>query len=291
MPEFIDDNICSIAGTNPVTCFSSGFNLPATALPCRAGGKNCRYRQKLPCARGNNLDAQPNMIKTSPLLWGLFCLWMPVLANASDHSPVSAILEVVEAFVHEQGRDLPGRVSIKSSRLDSRRTHQSCQQLEAFLPVGGRVWGRFSVGIRCLDASSWTLYVPVEIEVIAPIAHAARPIRKGKLVHSDDISMHETDLVRLPQDILNDAEQAVGKMATSSIAAGQPLRQRHLRAPHVITRGQKVQLTVTGPGFTVSTEGDALTSAASGEMVQVRNSAGRIISGIARADGSVEVRP
>ncbi|MFO7580467.1 MAG: flagellar basal body P-ring formation chaperone FlgA [Nitrosomonas halophila] len=254
-------------------------------------------RQKLPLPakitlrRGNNLDAQPNMIKTSPLLWGLFCLLMPLLANASDHSPVSAILEAVEAFVHEQGRDLPGRVSIKSSRLDSRRTHQSCQQLEAFLPVGGRVWGRFSVGIRCLDASGWTLYVPVEIEVIAPIAHAARPIRKGKLVRSDDISMHETDLVRLPQDILNDAEQAVGKMATSSIAAGQPLRQRHLRAPHVITRGQKVQLTVTGPGFTVSTEGDALTSAASGEMVQVRNSAGRIISGIARADGSVEVRP
>ncbi|WP_300294468.1 flagella basal body P-ring formation protein FlgA, partial [Nitrosomonas sp.] len=43
-------------------------------------------------------------------------------------------------------------------------------------------------------------------------------------------------------------------------------------------------------GFAVSIEGEALTDAAEGDTVQVRNHTGRIIRGIARQDGIVEIK-
>jgi len=253
-------------------------------------------RQKLPWAakiarpKSDNLTPNLNALYMKLLQIGLFCLITSTLANATDSSSTREILEAVEAFVHSETRDLPGRVVIKPGKPNSRRALQPCQQLEPFLPTGGRIWGRFSVGVRCHDDAIWTLYIPVEIEVIASVAHTSQPISMGKLLEARDIVMREANLVRMPEGVLHDPEQAVGNITTTSLASGQPLRQYHMRAPHVISRGQKVQLIATGAGFTVSTEGNALSAAAAGEIVQVRNHTGRIISGIARPDGVVEVR-
>jgi flagella basal body P-ring formation protein FlgA len=224
------------------------------------------------------------------LLIIFFCFFIQIPATATNNAFTDAIIETVKTFVHDETRHLPGKVVIKPGKSDSRLALQPCQQLEPFLPPGGRVWGRFSVGVRCRDESTWTLYIPVEIEVIAKVVHTAQPVSMGKLLSAHDVVMREVDLVRISGDTLNDPEQVIGKVAATSLASGQPLRRYHLRAPHVISRGQKVQLVATGPGFTVSTEGDALAAAAEGEIVQVRNHTGRIINGIARQGGIVEVK-
>lgn len=290
MPECIWFILPPINGENERTHFSSRFKLFFTALPCRASGKNCRRRQKLPGLPHKTSEFQlGHAIEMKPLLIGLFCLFVPVIATAMDNASPRDILETVEAFVRNETRDLPGRVVIKPGRPDSRQALQPCQHLEAFLPSGGRIWGRFSVGVRCHDGATWTFYIPVEIEVIAPVAHASQPVSMGKLLNTYDIVMREVDLARMPEGVLNNPEQAVGQITTTSLASGQPIRRHHLRAPHVITRGQKVQLIAAGRGFTVSTEGNALTAAAAGEIVQVRSHTGRIISGIARPNGVVEV--
>lgn len=64
-----------------------------------------------------------------------------------------------------------------------------------------------------------------------------------------------------------------------------------LRAPYVIQRGQKVNLVVKGRGFSISSEGNALTDAAENQVVQVRNKSGRIMSGLARTNSIVEIQP
>lgn len=214
----------------------------------------------------------------------------PMAATASEDSSASTILEVVNDFVRNETRHLPGKVIIKSNRPDTRQTPRSCRQPQPFLPTGGRVWGKFSVGVRCQDEATWTLYVPVEIEVITRVVHAAQPVSMGKQLEAQDIVSKEADLVRIPGEVATDPDQAIGKVATTFLASGQPIRMHQLRAPHIISRGQKVRLTAIGTGFSVSTEGKALSAAAEGEVVQVRNPTGRIISGIARTGGVVEIK-
>ncbi|MXS80421.1 flagella basal body P-ring formation protein FlgA [Nitrosomonas eutropha] len=226
-----------------------------------------------------------------PLLIILVCsLLLPTTAIASEDLPTETIHKIINDFVRVETRHLPGRVIIKTNQLDSRQTLRPCNQLQPFLPPGGRLWGKFSVGVRCQDEAAWTLYVPVEIEVIANVIHAAQPINMGKLVDTQDIVSKEVDLVRIPAGAVTDPDQVVGKVAVTFLASGQPIRTHQLRAPHIITRGQKIRLTATGAGFAVSTEGEALAAAAEGEVVQIRNHTGRIMSGIARAGGIVEIK-
>jgi flagella basal body P-ring formation protein FlgA len=68
-----------------------------------------------------------------------------------------------------------------------------------------------------------------------------------------------------------------------------PLRADALRAKQAVTQGQVVRLIAGGAGFQVSGEGRALASAADGQTLQVRTAGGTVISGVARAGGTVEV--
>jgi len=64
-----------------------------------------------------------------------------------------------------------------------------------------------------------------------------------------------------------------------------------LRSPTVIQQNQSVKLMVQGRGFNVSAEGRALTAVTEGQPVQVRVQSGRVVSGVARSGGIVEMRP
>jgi flagella basal body P-ring formation protein FlgA len=82
----------------------------------------------------------------------------------------------------------------------------------------------------------------------------------------------------------------VGKTTAAPLAAGQPVRSDLLRTRFAIQQGQAVKVVSSGPGFRVSAEGRALVNAAPGQVTQVRSAGGQTVTGIARDDGSVEVR-
>ena len=202
-----------------------------------------------------------------------------------------AILKTVENYVRSETAGFPGQVIISLGTVDPRVNLPACLALEPFVPAGGRLWGHASVGVRCNSQTPWTLYVPVNIKVIANVVHAAKPLVQGQPVAAADLMLQKADLAQLPAGILTEPAQAVGKTLVSSIASGQPLRQDLLRSPPVIQQGQSVKLQAQGPGFNVSSEGKALANAAEGQVVQVRIQSGRVISGIARHEAVVEVRP
>jgi flagella basal body P-ring formation protein FlgA len=63
-----------------------------------------------------------------------------------------------------------------------------------------------------------------------------------------------------------------------------------LRQAVVVQQGQSVKIIGTGSGFEVTNEGRALASAVVGQVIQVRLNSGQILSGLVRADGTVEIR-
>lgn len=227
---------------------------------------------------------------------------IPLLAlvAAAAHSPAvfgagrqdaSGIIDAVERFVRAEMAGLPGQVVIHPGPIDPRLNLPACPALETFLPAGTRLWGRASVGVRCHAPVQWTLFVPVSVEVIANVVYAVKPLAQGQAVGPGDIATRPADLTRLPPGILTEPGEAVGKVLTGSLASGQWLRKDLLRSPSVIQQGQIVRLLAEGRGFRVTAEGTALAAAAAGQVVAVRTPSGQIVSGIARPDATVEVRP
>lgn len=218
----------------------------------------------------------------------LSCLFLHGAACAAqqDHAPIKS---AVSAFVLQQLAGEPGKVSINVDEIDPRLSLKACSRIEAFLPAGSQLIGRVSVGVRCDEANGWRIFVPVQIRISRDLIVSARQLTMGQVLHAEDLARQTTETSQ--NTGLTDANRVIGKVLRYSVAAGYILRDDMLRAPYFVKQGQSVQLSVQGSGFVLSSSGIALNNASEGEPVQIRTSAGRVVSGIASGDGIVRINP
>lgn len=221
----------------------------------------------------------------------ILCL-LPTLAfaqAAETRQAPASILQSVQQFLQTQTVGLPGKVKISVGKLDNRLNLAACGAMEPFLPTGSRIWGKTTVGVRCASPTNWTIYLQADISVIGNYLISAAPLAQGQLISDDQINIASGDLTKLPNGIITDKNQAIGKTVAMSIPAGTPLRMDALRVQAAIKQGQSVKLVSTGNGFQVTADGQALSTANAGQTVQIRIANGQVISGMAKADGVVEV--
>lgn len=209
---------------------------------------------------------------------------------AVEQAQLRQINSAIEQLMRQQTAGLPGKVSFTLGVIDTSQNLPACAAPEAFIPAGARLWGNTSVGVRCMGKHPWTIYVPVSVKVMAAVVVAAYPLAQGRTIDAGDLALLEADLGLLPGAVITDTGQAIGRVVTLSVAAGQPLRQDLLRSPLVIQQGQSVTLRAQGAGFKVSAAGKAVTNAAEGQVAQVRTLSGLTVNGIARLGAIVDVQ-
>ena len=203
-----------------------------------------------------------------------------------DHA---ALKDTATAFIKQQTADLEGKVAFTVEPIDPRLVLDNCNRMEAFLPAGSQLIGRVSVGVRCLDAKGWRIFVPVQIKITRNLIISAKPLSSGQTLNSQDIARQSTETM---QDVgMTDEKRVLGKVLRYSISAGTIIRPEMLRANYTVRQGQVVQIVVQGGGFTLSNSGVALSNAGPGDSVQVRIDSGRVISGTATEEGAVRINP
>lgn len=219
-------------------------------------------------------------------------LFLPAIAHsAADWETTASLSQAVESYTRSQTADLPGRVLIGIGAIDPRLRLPRCKQTTPFVSPGSKLWGNGTIGLRCKEPTPWTIYVPVTVSVIVGIVTTSQPLPRGHLLTASDLVIRDGDLTQLPAGTLTDTAPALGKLLAVSIPSGTALRVDMLRATLAVVQGQQVRLLVQGRGFKVNSEGTALTSASIGQPVSVRTASGRVVSGIARGQGLVELPP
>jgi flagella basal body P-ring formation protein FlgA len=219
------------------------------------------------------------------------CLFCVLALHAKvDAAALSAEARVtIERFLVTQAAGAPGTVTARVEDPTSSAL-PTCPVLQPFLPQGTAAWGRVSVGVRCAGERPWTRFLSAQVTVDGSYLVAAGAIQAGQALTAQDFAERRGDLTRLPKSVLTTPTQAMGLVAANAIAAGAPLRAELLRGAVVIQQGQPVRLTVEGAGFVVSTDARAVTNAMSGAAVQVKTVDGRMVSAIARPDGTAGIR-
>jgi len=224
------------------------------------------------------------------------CLLGLVLVSQS-HAAESAfvkqnpvlIQQKVEEYLRIQSQGAPGKVVVTVGAVDSQLQLERCVALEATLPSGSRAWGKTTVAVRCTTPSQWTIYVQANVSIFADYLVASVPLAQGKTISLGDITFINGDLTTLPAGIFTDVAPVLGQVLSSSLSAGSVLRQDMLRSPLAIKQGQSVRLMTNGNGFSVSTLGYALGNASIGQMVQAKTASGKVVSGIVKGNGEIEV--
>jgi len=127
------------------------------------------------------------------------------------------------------------------------------------------------------------------VSVLADYVTAAVPLAQGQAIDASQLTTMQGDIAAMPNGIITDMGQAVGRTPTVSLPAGAPLRLDSLKSKPVVQQNQAVRIVSKGENFSVTGEGKAIGNAGEGQVVQVRTPRGAIISGTARAGGVVEV--
>ncbi|PRC91831.1 flagellar basal body P-ring formation chaperone FlgA [Solimicrobium silvestre] len=227
---------------------------------------------------------------------GLTTLACVPLHAAEDKQNLQEIRETVKQYLNKESAGISSTstgtntVTTEVGAIDSRLNLAPCAALEAFMPGGSHLWGKTTVGVRCLAPQLWVIYVPGVVKIWGNYYVAAKSIAQGQTITEADISTVKGDLTTLASGIVTEPSQALGHTSTMSLAAGIPLRQDGLHLQQVVLQGQTIRLISSGAGFNVSTEAQALNSASEGQLVKVKINSGQVLSGIAKSGGIVEVR-
>lgn len=220
-----------------------------------------------------------------------FAVLAAVLAFAGLAAPTASVGKVrppedpaqdaqarIEEFVRTQfGPEY--RVELRFGQLNPNLRLDACSRIEPFLSPGARLWGRTSIGVRCVEGASWSVAVPMTVAVFGPALVASRPISPNTPLSAADVHVQEVELSRENRPALTDPAQLEGQMSTRALRPGQTLRDYHLRVMPTVRPGDPVRLRMIGQGFVVTSDGAAMASAGNGQAVRVRTPSGKIMIG------------
>jgi flagellar basal body P-ring formation protein FlgA len=212
------------------------------------------------------------------------------LALCSFTARGSDVAERVRVMLDERLAGTAGEIEVSVGEPDPRLKLAPCARMEPFVPSGARLIGRTSLGVRCMEGANWIVYVPVQVRLFLDAWVAARPIPRGVVIGAKDVRVDRVDVSALNGNAVLPDAPLIGRTALRPVAMGEPLRRDALRAPTVLQPGDAVQVVAIGTGFAAQTSGKALTAAADGQTAQVALAGGKVVSGVARVGGVVEVR-
>lgn len=214
-------------------------------------------------------------------------------AGADGLQDHGSIREAAQTYAAEYLEQQGYRYEVTALPLDRRLRLAACDTaLEAFMPPGGRIGGSSTVGVRCAGPSPWSLFVQVNARIYSEVAVAMRPLARGETLTAADVRLEERDITRLPSGFLTSLDEVVGMKARRPLATGHVIGRNAVEAPRLVRRGQIVTLVAGSGAVEIRATGKALSDAAAGERVRVRNErSDRVVEGVVANDGTVRVTP
>jgi len=165
-----------------------------------------------------------------------------------------------------------------ATRLDPRLQLAQCARpLEAFAAHQGPIGARATVGVRCAADASWTLYVPVAVEVEVPVLVLKRALARRSRVAPNDVEVQVRRLPGTQLNFINDPAALQGHRLKRPLAAGAAVTVDALTPEVLVRRGQQVTLLASNGAIEIRAQSHTLTEDGASDRVRVQNVASRRI--------------
>jgi flagella basal body P-ring formation protein FlgA len=181
--------------------------------------------------------------------------------------------EIALNFIKNQNA-ADANARIQFARWDKRLKLAPCDKnkISAFFPGVQQRLGNVSVGLRCNDIKSWTIYLRVHISIQQSIVLSKRFINRGTVITRADLVVDNIQVSNPNTHYFQDPREVIGKVAKRSISIGKKISATSLKAAMIIKRGQEVTIIASTAGIIIRTKGKALSDGAKGQVVKVKNS-------------------
>jgi flagella basal body P-ring formation protein FlgA len=120
------------------------------------------------------------------------------------------------------------------------------------------------------------------------------PVLAHRLESGTTVGVADLDWISIPEDrsqsIITNAEALIGHELRRDTDGGQPIRERDVMPPRLVTRGALVTMMIETPLMTVTAQGRALQDGKIGDVVRVTNTQSqRMVEGTVEAAGVVRI--
>jgi len=221
--------------------------------------------------------------------WILMSLFFSSCAVAQVQS-LESIQSAAEKSVVAQLPQTKGKYFVTASRLDPRlRLAQCSTALEATLPNTATTGARTTVGVRC-TAPAWSIYVPVSVEVEAPVLVLRRALPRRSPVEIADVELQTRRISGVAGGLISDTGNLLGRRLRRALPAGSPLTADVLVPDVLVHRGQQVTLLASNGPFEIRAQGQALSDGSEKERIRVQNVTSRkVVEGVVESSSTVRV--
>jgi flagella basal body P-ring formation protein FlgA len=212
-------------------------------------------------------------------------------AFATTTQSIDDVQAAAEEFVRSRLPSSPAKQYVTAAKLDSRLRVAACdQRLETFEQSSTNLGERVTVGVRCASANTWTLYVPVLVEVEIPVLVLRRALARRARVAIIDVEPQTRRVPGNAASFLLDTASLQGHRLKRSLPAGTALTVDMLVPDVVVRRGQQVTLIAASGPVEIRAQGHALTEGGVADRVRVQNvSSLKVVEGVVESDHVVRV--
>lgn len=109
------------------------------------------------------------------------------------------------------------------------------------------------------------------IQIKTPVVIVKNNLSPKTILTKEDLCLEKRELSRLPQDVIYNIEEVLGKETKISLKAGTILRRAFVEDPIIIGRNQEVEIIARGANFEVRAKGIALQPGRLKEIIRVKN--------------------
>lgn len=183
------------------------------------------------------------------------------------------------------------RPEVVMGTLDPRLQLAPCARVEPYLPKGTQLWGRSRIGLKCIEGPvAWNVFLPITVKAWGPGWVVKRTIQANTPITLADVEQApEVDWAENRSPVLPQPEQWQGMLAAYTLMPGQTLRENNVRPPQAFGAGSQVKILAVGPGFQLTSSGQAMSTGYVGQVARVKLENGKVVSGKVRPEGSIEV--
>jgi flagella basal body P-ring formation protein FlgA len=134
------------------------------------------------------------------------------------------------------------------------------------------------------------LTVTGRLSQMKPVVVAATRLERGQTITPADVTLRDMDLFGQQPDVMTSVEQVNGMVITRTIDKGECVTRGEFKQAPAIEKGAVVKLVAQKNRLSIVTLGISKEDGYPGQPVTVQNlTSGKVVRGIVRADGTVEV--
>lgn len=208
-------------------------------------------------------------------------------AETIDHQDPAALKLAAYAFV-QQLPGIPTDAKIEIKVADTANQLANCPEPQ-FSATSKTLSGNIRILARCQAPEKWSLFLTVSIYQPSRYFVLRSAADGQRVLAAEDIHLIEEYTLNPQPSLIADSDRIIGLRPVHALKAGSALRYSDLSSEPALTRGQKVKLVAKGKGFQISQEAQLLNNSFDGQITRVQTGGRKIMTGVARSGGIVEI--